>query len=308
MSFTPLPKALAKGAINYGGQRRALIREQFFRLARRFTPLLVAEQDGLRFYVRTDDLGVGRVTFTDMSIERRTLEHAFACLEALGTPPEKLHSGSFVDIGANIGTTSITAVAKQMVAGAICIEPLPDNQALLEQNAELNGVAGRVELLPFAASDREGEVLFERSADNWGDGRVRVNGAAAPGEFGEAERETFDVPATTLDALQQKGEIAPEETSLVWIDAQGHEAQILAGARTLLGSGLPVVTEFWPYGLRRAEGLERFYELTAEMFSRYVDLGTVEDPERPEPRPTAEIAGLAERYEGVTFTDLLLLA
>ena len=311
MSFTPLPKALFKGAINYRGQRRALVREQFFRLAGRFTPLLVAEQDGLRFYVRTDDLGVGRVTFTDMSIERKTLEDAFACLEALGARRGAPGSGVFLDVGANIGTTSITAVAKQMVAGAVCVEPLPDNQGLLRRNAELNGVADRVRLLPYAASDREGEVVFEQSADNWGDGRVRVNGAAVEDTedaFGEAERKTLEVPAATLDRLAERGEVEAEALALVWIDAQGHEAQILAGARGLLGSGVPVVAEFWPYGLRRAGGLERYCELAEELFAGFVDLGSVEDQAAPERRPIAQVAELTERYGGVEFTDLLLLA
>ncbi len=309
MAFTPLPKALVKGTINYKGQRRALIREQFFRIARRFTPLLIAEQNGLRFYVRTDDVGVGRVTFADMSIERVTLDNALDCLEALGTPAAELRDGTFVDIGANIGTTSITAVASGRLGRAICIEPLEDNRTLLAQNIELNGVADRVKVLPFAVSDREGEVSFERSADNWGDGRVRVR-TPAPGEehaFGEAERPTIEVRSTTFDALVAAGEVSLDEAALVWIDAQGHEAQILAGAGSLLGSQVPVVAEFWPYGLRRADGLERFAELVATGFNEFIDLGTVDDPRNPRRRPAAEVSALTAEYGGVEFTDLLLL-
>ncbi len=310
MPFTPLPKAMLKAAVNYRGQRPALVREQFFRLAGRFTPMLIAEQDGLRFYVRTDDLGVGRVTFTDMAIERATLDYAFACLRALGAPDEQLRSGWFVDIGANIGTTSITAVAREMVAGAVCIEPVAENRALLERNAELNGVGERIRTLGYAVSDEEGTVTFERAPENTGDGRVRVNDPSAEEEnaFGEADREIVEVPATTVDALAARGEIDLAETSLVWIDTQGHEAQILGGASTLLSSEVPVLAEFWPYGLRRADGLERFYELVASGFSEFVDIGTVTDPSRPQRRPVAELPQLTPDYGGVTFTDLLLLS
>jgi FkbM family methyltransferase len=307
--FTPLPKALIKAAINYRGQRRAMVREQFFRVAGRFTSLLVAEQDELRFLVRTDDLGVGREMFTGMSVERKTLDDAFACLEAQGTSRENLRSGWFVDIGANIGTASITAVAKEMVAGAICVEPLPDNQQLLKQNRELNRVADRIRLLPFAVSAREGEVTFELSADNWGDGRVRVPSSpnSDPEAYGESERRTIEVRSTTLDALVARGEVDPAETALVWIDAQGHEAHIFSGGRSLFRSGVPAVAEFWPYGLRRAGGLERLCELGGELFSEYIDLGKLKDPRYPNRQRATQLHRLAAEYDGLSFTDLLLL-
>jgi hypothetical protein len=62
--------------------------------------------------------------------------------------------------------------------------------------------------------------------------------------------------------------ISAAEIDLVWMDVQGHEAHVLAGATCL--AGVPVVTEFWPFGLRRAGALARFHELTAGR--RSVDL------------------------------------
>jgi len=307
--FTPLPKALVKTAINYRGQRRALIREQFFRLAGLFTPVLLAEQDGLRFFVRTDDQGVGRLTFADMSLERTTLDNALGCLRALGTEQQALESGWFVDIGANIGTTSITAAVTHRMAGAICIEALPANCDFLEQNAVANGVGDRIRCLRVALSERPGEVEFEQASDNWGDGRVRVAGDAHGDDaYGEGSRALLRVPATTFDTLVERGDVDLSRTAVVWIDAQGHEGQILSGAASLLASDVAVVTEFWPYGLRRAEGLDRFLELVTSGFGSFIDLGTLDDPSRPAPRPIAEIGELPDRYEGVEFTDLLLLS
>ena len=39
---------------------------------------------------------------------------------------------------------------------------------------------------------------------------------------------------------------------LVWMDAQGHEAHILSGAEVLHAPDIPIVTEYWPQGLRHA--------------------------------------------------------
>ncbi len=203
--YTPLPKALLKAGLNYRGQRRLLIREQFFRLARHFTPLVVAEQDGLRFLVRTDDEGVGRLTFADMALERGTLDSAVEWLGKAGVPMASLSAGTFLDIGANIGTTSVTAVAGGRFARAICVEALPANCDLLERNAELNGVASQIDCIRTAVSDRIGTVCFEQAEDNWGDGRVRVEGEELDNAYGEHARSVVDLPATTIDALVESG-------------------------------------------------------------------------------------------------------
>jgi hypothetical protein len=47
-----------------------------------------------------------------------------------------------------------------------------------------------------------------------------------------------------------------DDIAIVWIDVQGYEGYVFAGARTLLATGVPVVSEIWPYGIRRA-GMSR---------------------------------------------------
>ena len=41
------------------------------------------------------------------------------------------------------------------------------------------------------------------------------------------------------------------EKDLIWMDTQGHEADILMGAENLIISKTPIVIEFWPYALKR---------------------------------------------------------
>ncbi len=96
------------------------------------------------------------------------------------------------------------------------------------------------------------------------------------------------------------------EIVLAWIDAQGHEAQILAAAGSLLYSEAPIVVEFWPYGLEQSGGLQRFLELLTSTDRRFVDLAP-SAASRHWPVPIAELPALVGAYSGTAFTDLLLL-
>jgi FkbM family methyltransferase len=245
-----------------------------------------------------------------MSVDRATLDTAFNCLENSGFNREALASGCIVDAGANIGTTSITAIARGLVARAVCIEPLRDNQTLLKRNAELNDVSGRIRQFEFALSDHVGEVQFELPDVNWGDGRVRVRGGGSPGwqKFDEDKRHVVVVPTKTLDALVKLGDLNLNEISVLWLDAQGHEGHILSGASSLLATQIPVVTEFWPYGLQRANGLARYFAAVEGSFSSFIDLGKVRDPKSPDRRPVKDVRQLVQHYPGASFTDLLLLS
>jgi FkbM family methyltransferase len=289
---------------DYAGQRpRAIAREVYFRLARRFTPELTAEHRGLRFRVPTADRAMGLRVFAAGPPERPALETVATTLRRRageGWP----YSGALLEIGANLGSTTVLALAETGFGSAICFEPLPANRALLEQNLELNGLADRATVLELVVSDAAGEVEFEISAQNSGDGRVRTGNGAGPEAFGESARQTVTVPATTLDALVERGQLRLEGVALAWLDVQGHEAHVLRGARALLDSSIPVVVELWPYALQRSGGIAHLPQLLRENFAGLVDLGG-----DPAPRPVEAIDELLERYgrEPDLSTDLLLL-
>jgi hypothetical protein len=66
---------------------------------------------------------------------------------------------------------------------------------------------------------------------NVGDHRV------APGQ---------QVRLARLDDLLHENHIEPKDVSLVWMDVQGFEAQVLTGAKEVLAAGTPWVMEFCP--------------------------------------------------------------
>lgn len=253
--------------------------------------------------MNTDDHGAGMTLFMGDDLEHRTLDRVLRALETAGVASPV--GRTLIDVGANVGTTSVTALGTFGFERAICFEPLPRNRELLSLNLAYNGLEERSAIVQVALSDRPGNVVFEVAPKNPSDGRVRVPGETTDGgAFGEEGWSTVEVPTATLDSYVESGDVDPDSVGLVWIDAQGHEGQILAGARTLLANHVPIVIEFWPYALRRAGGLEALVETVSTHFSQLLDLG---GDALAAPRSAADIAQLGEEYWGVAQTDLLLI-
>jgi FkbM family methyltransferase len=168
----------------------------------------------------------------------------------------------FVDIGANIGTHLLRALAGGLFGRGIAIEMDSFNYNLLVSNVALNGYTERTTLYKVALSDAECELTMELSGGNRGDHRLRGEGSESnggPEEYGESQRKTCRVRATTLDKIAKESMEDFGSGTLVWMDVQGFEGHVLDGARELLSEreGPVFVVELWPYGLRRTGGLER---------------------------------------------------
>lgn len=299
----PVRRAVGRPPVPPGAAQRWL----FFQFARRFTPLIVSEErDGARFMVRTSDAVAGEQLFVyGGSDDRDVLDRAFAVvrhrgkLGADGAAP----AGVLLEIGANIGTTTVAALRGGYVRGVVAVEAHPETARLLQQNVIANGLGDQVQIINAAVTDSVGEVELALSATDSGDHRVRPRNAAEGDEL--ASRSHLVVPATTVDALVGDGTVELEDTPLVWIDAQGHEPAILGGGHILLASDVPVLIEYWPEALRASGGLQQLEQLVASNYSRFLDLRISADPASA--RPSTELPALRDRYQGESFTDLLLL-
>ena len=157
-----------------------------------------------------------------------------------------VNGGTLIDVGANIGLTSIP-IAKARPVDCHAFEPDPENYRYLLSNIAANA-ATRVRPYNIAAMAEEGVLSFERSVDNMGDHRVRVGGGAA-GAFQEQRREVIEVEGKRLDTLLSAETLA---TPIVLkVDTQGAEVHVLRGAAALLSRVDVAILEYWPYGLRR---------------------------------------------------------
>lgn len=121
----------------------------------------------------------------------------------------------FVDIGANQGLYSVLAAQNPICERVYSFEPVPRTSDLLSRNVELNGVAGRCEIVPKALSDKAGPVTISIA-----DGH---SGAATIGRSLGKQIEIEAIDGAGFAALMQDRS-AP---LLVKIDVEGHEPVVI---------------------------------------------------------------------------------
>lgn len=276
-----------------GATRERAIREaraRFFVFAAGFSTYVSAEVDQDVFIVSTSDTSLGPSLFRKRSRKEFTrLRGALALLKRHGIP---LPGQTFVDVGANIGTTTISALRNGFTQ-ALAFEAAPANVRLLRANVALNGLDDRIDVFPLALSHAPGEVLLEVGGRSSGKPRV----VAA-----RRKRDVLAVPAATLDDLGRSGSFDPARVGLVWMDVEGHEASVLAGATDLRARGVPLVFELNPKLLEPAGALDAIAPLIEESYTHVVDLGEGADAAV---QPAAAVAELLERYGPSRFTDVL---
>ena len=81
----------------------------------------------------TSDLSVVGATMTGVAGSGATDEYRLAGLSV---------EGRFVDVGAHVGAVTVAVLLDNPGALAVCVEPVPENVAVLRQNLALNGLEG----------------------------------------------------------------------------------------------------------------------------------------------------------------------
>jgi FkbM family methyltransferase len=307
VSIGSLPRRINRLLRNTDGIRTQRLRWYVFPILARLTPFVGVEHEGVRYVLGTRDrLGVGYGTFVSGSFEKETLRRMLTALERFGITT--LRGMTVLEVGANIGTETVSLLSHHGVERVVAFEPDADNARMLRANLALNGLDRRAEVHEIALSDVDATLMLERSAENCGDHRIRVVDAHGPDLFNEWDRSVVEVFARSIDSLVESGELDLDAVGLVWMDAQGHEGHVLAGAQKLIAARIPVLTEYWPYGLNRAGGLDRFHTAVAEGYGTVIDLRSNHD-EPPVTLPADRVAELAERYsdEFLSYSDLLLI-
>jgi FkbM family methyltransferase len=287
---------LVRGLIlNEAGRRTTIMRKAFFDAAKLVSPSIAMQRDGVWYFVDTRDQVISRATFAYGSYEEDVMARALGILQAHG---HTVAGRTFVDVGANIGTSTIAAIMRFGARDAIAIEAAPSNYRLLRCNVIANDLEERVRTVWGAASSHAGSGRLTLSSWNSGDHRVDSAESAAGNAAG-----SVDVPLVRLDDVVGR---AYGDVGVVWVDTQGHEASVLTGAPALLESDVPVIVEYWPHALRDSGGLELFHSLVQEHYDLVVDVRGAEDGGHTAIAPS-EVRGLEDLYLGRGLTDLVLM-
>jgi FkbM family methyltransferase len=210
---------------------------------------------GGNFLIPLGDSCIGNALKTFGQFETEDIKRVSSYLDAVQKRQSKKHL--FIDIGANIGTHSISALKDHGYERVYAVEPSLTNYRLLTANICLNGLLEKAVCINAAASDHEGIGTLFRSHANCGDYRLGNN---PEGSKKDAEKMmSHQIQGTDLQDV------------LCWIDTQGHEIPILKALMPLLDKGLPIVFEFWPYGMEQQGGC--FEQLTTILSLQDLQIG-----------------------------------
>jgi FkbM family methyltransferase len=192
-------------------------------------------------------------------------------------------TGTYIDVGANIGLTTIP-VARLPEMAVTSIEPGPDNFRYLSRNIAVNCPEATVQLIEAAVLDHSGAVDFELDSFNHGDHRVHYS--RANGLYDEALRSIIKVPAMRLDDLLENGPLSPPLA--IKLDTQGAEARIFAGGQKVIAGAELIFFEYMPYLSERTGGdMAVLTNLVEESFTEGA-ISPAETPGTPNWRPISE--------------------
>lgn len=179
----------------------------------------------------------------------------------------------FADVGANVGSYTVLAggVCKARV---VAFEPDPNAAATLRRNIRLNDIEG--EVIEAAASDHNGGGFLDTSDD---DTKQHVADIGIP------------IALRTLDSALSK------TPTFIKIDAEGHDASVLAGASRLIADPAlkAVLVEDWGavaslkaagFSCFRYDPLARSFEPRERSWLCIRDLAVAEARIRSAPRLT----------------------
>jgi FkbM family methyltransferase len=179
-----------------------------------------------------------------------------------------------VDVGAHRGYFTLLLASLSGDGGRVfSFEAHPENARTVARHVALNRLAGRVRVENVAVSDGSAAELTLFHGRPGSSFEWNIIGRDV---FGQPTEAALTVPARALDGYFPAG----ERIDFVKVDAEGAEAQILAGMGRIIRESRPIaLVEF-----HTEEGWAGRRELVSAGYDLFdVDAGEWVDAERPEP-------------------------
>lgn len=222
---------------------------------------------------------------------KRHLEDSYRALAA--RHPEFFRGGNVLDIGANIGYTSLVfAHSIDPAYRVYSFEPEAFNLRLLDRLARSRQAQGRIVPVHAAAGARDGSIELWRNQAHHGDHRVVTDHFRGI----RAVRAPVEVPILKIDTfVEQQGSSFP--LRFIKVDVQGYELPVLEGMQRTLEAnpGAVLALEYAPQEIRELgfQPEELLNWLAARQYQAYSlakdgALAAI-DAARPETRPYEDL-------------------
>lgn len=218
--------------------------------------------------------------------------------------------GIFIDIGANIGTTTLEAANNQKVTKCISFEPESDNYSLLLANIYLNKLEKKIEAHKLAVGEKNESSIILKSPYCSGDNRIRNNNQAIfdiNSKEPEPHTNQEEIKIISIDSFLSKN---LSRIKYLWIDVQGYELSVLKGCQKLISNGTTaILIEYWPFGLRENNSIKSLNKFLSLNFTQFIDLQDYNIGHKT-PRNIAEIDTVEKKlkkYGPNAHTDLFLI-
>jgi FkbM family methyltransferase len=163
------------------------------------------------------------------------------------------------DVGANLGLMAIPVLARCPTCTVVSLEPSPATLACLQRTARYSGYGNRWQIVGKAASAQPGQAEFFAGPPAQG----LYDGLRAAGRGNSMRKLMVDV--TTID--DEWDRLGQPAVSLMKVDVEGAEYEVLSGARRCIASRRPAIVSEWATvnACNYGRPVEQFYDLVREL-------------------------------------------
>ena len=209
----------------------------------------------------------------------------------------------FLDIGANIGTTSIYVRMNKKIP-VIGFEAGHDNYDIFRINCIINHVEDII-VENMGLSDEQSDAKYMYIPTNSGGGGVI--GQSNIEDINSSNNHYENIKLYRLDDYICNKELL-KKIGYIWLDTEGHEANIIHGAlNTLLAERVPMWLEFNPATYKLQGVWERFISDISSIYDYFIDFNEIRDGQEIS-REISEISEYPDIMEAgnIRATDIFL--
>lgn len=201
----------------------------------------VARRVTKKYPVTVDDFdvaGLGKVQFANWN--NPLVSHKEIDNNCLNFFKKFINKGDLViDIGANIGhTTVMMSLIAEKEGVTIGFDPNPYVYEILEQNSKLNPELTNIDIFQYAITDHDDEFYYNSSEASFNNGGISKEKVNRHGKHALDDK----IQGVNLEKfLSEKYPDAIDKLSLIKIDTEGYDKEIIKSISDLLIKHKPVV-------------------------------------------------------------------